>query len=101
MDGEGEFDPNSKDMGAAEGAKRGGDENPKDYQLPGKPDAPADPAAKRKSFWEEIWAKRGAKPKDPYAYQKLSDKDDIPMSEFPKEKKRITPSKGHCRNLFY
>ena len=30
MDGEGEFDPNSKDMGAAEGAKGGGDENPKD-----------------------------------------------------------------------
>ena len=93
MDGEGEYDPNSKDMGAAEGAKGGGDENPKDYQLPGAPDAPADSAAKRKRFWQDIWEIGGAKPKDPYAYQKLSDKD-IPMPEFPKEKNGLPPQKG-------
>ena len=85
------------------GASGGGDENPQDYQLPGGPggpDAPAEPA-KRKSLWDEIWKKRGAKPKDPYAYQKLPQDDkDIPMSEFPKEKSGLPPPKGTAETSF-
>ena len=64
MDGEGDFDPTTKDQGATGGAMGGGDENSHDYKLPGGPGEPpsADPAAKQKSFWKEIWEKRGAKP---------------------------------------
>ena len=41
------------------------------------PPKPSDPAAKRKR-----WEKFGARLKNPYDYQKLSDKD-IPMQAFP------------------
>ena len=32
-----EYDPTKDDMGAAGGARRGGDENPQDYNLPDEP----------------------------------------------------------------
>ena len=67
-----DIDPTTKDQGAAGGATGGGDENPQDYNLPGGPSYPDDPAAKQKSFWKDIWEKRGARPKDPYAYKKTS-----------------------------
>ena len=78
MDGNGECDPKTETTG---GARGGGDENPKDYRLP---DAPSETPEQRRQ-----WEREGAKPKDPYAYQKLpqDDKDAIPMKEFPKEKK--------------
>ena len=69
-----------------------------DYKIPGAPDAHDDPA-KQKSYWDKIWGERGAKSKDPYAYQKLSDKD-IPMSEWPKEKSGL-PLKRALQNLFH
>ena len=42
MDGDGEFDPTTKDQGATGGATGGGDENPQDYKFP---DVPSDPSA--------------------------------------------------------
>ena len=97
MDGEGEMIQKLLDKVTPGGASGGSDENPQDYKLPGAPDAPA---AKRKSFREEIWEKRGAKPKDPYVYQRLSDKDDIPMSEFPKENSGLPPPEGTAETSF-
>ena len=83
-----EIDPKSKDMGAAEGAKGGGDENPQDYKLPGgpgAPDAPADPAPKRRCLFDQITAMK----KKPY--QKVS-QDEIPIPELPKEKSGLPSS---------
>ena len=81
-----EIDPEKpEDMGAAGGASGGGDENTEDYKLPGgssAPDPPVKPPSKLRSMWDSITEKR----KDPYTYKKLSDKDDIPISELPKEK---------------
>ena len=88
-----DIDPTKpEDQGAAGGATGGGDENPQDYNLPGGPSDPADPAAKQKVSGKK-YGKKGAKPKDPYAYQKLSqhDKDDIPMNKLP-DKKNGLPS---------
>ena len=81
----------NEDKGATGGARGGGDENPKDYQFPGGPSDPADPAAERKE-----WERKGAKSKNPYAYQKLiqHDKDAIPMKELPKEKNGLPDPKG-------
>ena len=78
-----EFDPTkTDDRGTTGGASGGGDEDPRNWALP---DTPTDTSDKRRSFWPG-----GARPKDPYAYQKL------PMSEFPKEKSGLprTPNRG-------
>ena len=61
IDGDGEFDPTKpKDQGAAGGATGGGDENPQEYKF-SDVHVPS----------ERRWEKEGAKPKKPYAYQKL------------------------------
>ena len=49
------IDPTKDDMGAAGGARGGGDENPQDYALPGAPT-------------ERRWEREGARPKNPYDY---------------------------------
>ena len=89
-----EYDPTKpEDQGAAGGATGGGDENPQDYRFPDVPGDSDDPAAKQKRFWDQILAKRGAKPKDPY--QKLPQDDkDIPMSKRPDEKNGLPDPKG-------
>ena len=83
---DGEFDPTKTDDKDTTGGARGGDDdNQRNWDLP---DAPDDPAGKRRRFWPG-----GARPKDPYAYQKLPDKD-IPMSKLPKEKSGLPPPKS-------
>ena len=77
------IDPTKDDMGAAGGARGGGDENPEDYKFP---DPPTDTSDEQRRRWPG-----GARPKDPYRYEKLPqhDKDNIPMSTFPPEKKGL------------
>ena len=58
-----------------QGAAGGGDDDAQDWSLPGGPLNPADPASKKKSFWEQIETKRGARPKGPYAYKKVPQDD--------------------------
>ena len=57
------YDPSTDDMGHTGGAIGGGDENPQDYKFP---DTPTETPDQRR------WEKKGAKPKDPYAYKKTS-----------------------------
>ena len=93
-----EYDPTKDDMGAGEGAKGGGDDDTQDWHLTGAPgEAPAEPATK-KSFWEQIEEKRGARPK----YQKVPQSDKgYPMSKLPVEKKGIpSTSKGTAETSF-
>ena len=67
-----EYDPKKDDMGAAGGARGGGDENPQDYKVPDEPTEAPDERRRR-------WKKEGARPKDPYRYEGVPqhDKDDI------------------------
>ena len=79
-----EYDPTKPETTG--GARGGGDENPQDYQFP---DAPTQASDDR---WKKFWEKIGAKPKDPYRYQKLP--EDFPMSKLPNEKSGLSPLKG-------
>ena len=89
-----EYDPTKDDMGADGGARGGDDENPQDYNLPG---GPTDSPDERRRWWE----KGGARPKDPYAYQKLPHDDkDIPLSEFPQDKSGLPKQKGRAETSF-
>ena len=95
--------PTKDDMGAAGGTSGGGDENPGDYNLPGGPGDPPPPPAKHKSCWDEINKQRGARPKNQYAYQNVSQhhKDYIPMSKLPDEKNGLPfTSKGTAETSF-
>ena len=80
-----EYDP-TDDMGAGEDAKEGGDENPDDYKFS---DPPTDTSDEQRRRWPG-----GARPKDPYRYEKLPqhDKDDIPMSTKLSDEKKGLPS---------
>ena len=84
-----DIDPTKpEDQGAAGGATGDGDENPQDYNLPGGPT-------------ERRWERGGARPKNPYAYQKLPEDDkDIHMSEFPKEKSGLPNPKCTAETSF-
>ena len=89
-----EYDPTKDDTGAAGGACGGGDENPQDYNLPGGPTDSPDEQRRR-------WWQKGARPKDPRAYQRLPQDDkDIPMSEIPKEKSGLPKQKGSTETSF-
>ena len=68
MSGEGEYDVTTTEDKTTGGASGGGDDDPRDSRLP---DAPTDTCDQRRRFWERT----GARPKDPYAYEK------VPMSE--------------------
>ena len=81
-------------MGAAGGARGGGDENLQDYNVPGGPTEAPD---ERRRWWKE-----GARPKDPYRYDRVpqDDKDTL-MSTFPKEKSGLpSTSKGTAETSF-
>ena len=82
-----EIDPTkTDDKDTTGGARRGDDDNIRDWAPL---DSPTQTFDQRRKWWE----RGGAKPKDPYAYQKL------PMSEL-----RITHSKGRAKdqgNLFH
>ena len=90
-----EYDPKKDDMGAGEGARGGGDENPQDYNLPDKPKGAPDERRR-------LWKKEGARPKYPYERVPQHDKDDIPMStKLPDEKKGLpSTSKGTAETSF-
>ena len=82
---DGEIDPTKTEDKTTEtsgGARGGGDDDPRDLRVPDSPTQTSDDP--RRKWWE----RGGARPKDPYAYQKL------PMSELPKEKSRLSPPKG-------
>ena len=86
-----EYDPTKDDTGAAEGVAGGGDDDTQDWSLPGGPtDSPDEQRRK--------WYQRGARPKNPWAYEPIphDDGDDIPMSEFPKEKSGLPKQKGRA-----
>ena len=51
-----------------QGAAGGGDENPQDYSVPGEPTETPD---EQRRWWE----REGARPKDPYRYEKLPQHD--------------------------
>ena len=90
-----EYDP-TDDMGAGEGAKEGGDENPDDYKFS---DPPTDTSDEQRRRWPG-----GARPKDPYRYEKLPqhDKDDIPMStKLSDEKKGLPSTSKDAEGLFH
>ena len=74
-----DIDPTRDDTGAAEGgATGGGDDDAQDFNLPGGPtDSPEEQRRK--------WYQRGARPKDPYKYERVP-RDDKEMTEFPAEK---------------
>ena len=82
-----EYDPTKDDMGATGGARGGGDDNPQDYNVPGEPTETPD----ERRRW---WGKKGVRPK----YQK--DPQDIPLSEFPKEKSGLPKQKGSAETSF-
>ena len=87
------YDPTKDDTGAAGGAPGGGDDDTQDWSLPGGPTYSRD---ERRSWWQ-----KGARPKDPYAYQKLPHDDkDIPMSEFLKEKSGLPNQRGSAETSF-
>ena len=81
-----EYDPTKDDTGAAGGARGGGDDDAQDWELPGGPTEAPDERRR--------WRKEGARPK----YQKVP--QDIPMSEFPKEKSGLPKQKGAAETSF-
>ena len=88
------YDPTRDDEGAAGGARGGGDDDTQDYNLPGGPTDSPDEQRRR-------WWQKGARPKDPRAYQRLPHDDkDIPMSEFPKEKSGLPKQRGSAETSF-
>ena len=85
MDGEGDFDPRTEDMGA----KGGGNDDAQDLSLPGGPGDPPSPpvkppGSKLGGLWDEITGKR----KGPYHKLPQDDKG-TPMTTFPPEKKGL------------
>ena len=87
MAGKGEFDPTEiDDKGTTGGARGSGNDDSRDWRLP---DTPTETSDQGRKWWE----RGGARPKNPYAYQKLP--EDIPMSKLPKEKSGLpTPNRG-------
>ena len=83
MDGVPEVDPTKTETSG--GARGGSDEDPRNWALP---DTHPETSDRRRK-----WRPGGARPKDPYAYQKLPD-EDIPMSKLPKEKSGLPPPMG-------
>ena len=90
-----DIDPTTDDEGAAGGAAGGGDDDAQDYNLPGGPTEAPDKERRK-------WYQRGARPKNPWAYEPIphDDGDDIPMSEFPKEKSGLPKQKGSAETSF-
>ena len=76
-----------EEQGAAGGTSGDGDEYSQ-WPLPGAPDDPPPPPPPPGSKLKSMWEKLDAKPKDPYAYQKIPE-EDIPMKTFPTEKKGL------------
>ena len=89
-----DIDPTRDDTGAAEGgAAGGGDDDTQDYNLPGgQTDSPEEQRRK--------WYQRGARPKDPYAYQRLPHDDKgTPMSTLPPERTDYLPLQRTLKKL--